>query len=153
MAVPFRYQLSVVFVESIFERYATIPCQEKNPDQKILFFHGEIWFSKCGIWAEYLEICQVVTLFRRGLHIWSRPLPIVKTCRNHRFFQGTLYPAMPNVKPGLLDAKNQSSIIISLQEKNVGGKIIFFLQLFFPAKIWLWSLDFWHLEVPVLHSA
>ena len=29
-------------VELIFERYTTIPCQEKNPDQKILFFHGEI---------------------------------------------------------------------------------------------------------------
>ena len=31
-------------VELIFERYTTISCQEKNPDQKILFFHGEILF-------------------------------------------------------------------------------------------------------------
>ena len=59
----------MLIVELIFERYTTIPCQEKNPDQKILFFHGEIQFSKCEIWAEYLEICQVVILFRRGLHM------------------------------------------------------------------------------------
>ena len=34
--------LDKLIVELIFERYTTIPCQEKNPDQKILFFHGEI---------------------------------------------------------------------------------------------------------------
>ena len=59
----------MLIVELIFERYTTIPCQEKNPDQKILFFHGEIQFSKCGIWTEFHVIRQVVTFFREGLHL------------------------------------------------------------------------------------
>ena len=42
----------------------------KNPDQKILFFHGEIQFSKCGIWTEFRPIRQVVILFREGLHVF-----------------------------------------------------------------------------------
>ena len=32
-------------------------------------------------------------------------------------------------------------------------KAIFFQKIFFPDKIWLWSFDFCHLEVPVSHSA
>ena len=31
--VPFRHQLSLIFVESIFRRSPTIACQEKNPDK------------------------------------------------------------------------------------------------------------------------
>ena len=72
MTGPFWTFWDILILELVFERYTTIPFQEKNPDQKILFFHGEIWFSKCGIWAEYLEICQVVILFRRGLHIHQK---------------------------------------------------------------------------------
>ena len=56
-------------VKLIFERYTTIPDQKKNPDQKILFFHGEIQFSKCGIWTEFRPIRQVVILFREGLQV------------------------------------------------------------------------------------
>ena len=59
----------MINVKLIFERYTTIPDQKKNPDQKILFFHGEIQFSKCGIWTEFRPIRQVVILFREGLHI------------------------------------------------------------------------------------
>ena len=59
----------MLIVELIFERYTTIRCQEKNPDQKTLVFHGEIQFSKCGIWIEFHAIRQVVILFREGLHL------------------------------------------------------------------------------------
>ena len=41
----------------------------KNPDQKIIFFHGENRFSNYEIWVEFLEICQVSILFREGLHM------------------------------------------------------------------------------------
>ena len=41
----------------------------KNPDQKLLFFHGEIWFSKCKIWSKFLEIRQVLQSFRASLHV------------------------------------------------------------------------------------
>ena len=45
-------------VELISERYITIPCQEKNPDQKILFFHGEIRFSKFEIEQNFLKFAK-----------------------------------------------------------------------------------------------
>ena len=69
MTGPIRDVWEMLIVELIFERYTTIPCQEKNPDQKILFFHGEIPFSKCGIWTEFHAICQVLMFFREGLHV------------------------------------------------------------------------------------
>ena len=36
-------------LDAIFGKYITIPCQKKKPDQKILFFHRDILFSKFEI--------------------------------------------------------------------------------------------------------
>lgn len=41
----------------------------KKSRPKILFFHGEITFPKCGILTEFHVICQVLILFRPGLHL------------------------------------------------------------------------------------
>ena len=38
-----------VFVVLGNGKYTIIACREKNPDQKILIFHGEKWFSKFEI--------------------------------------------------------------------------------------------------------
>ena len=40
---------SIAHVDARNRIYTTIPCQEKNPDQKILIFHGEIQFPKYEI--------------------------------------------------------------------------------------------------------
>ena len=49
MACRFLGFQSIVRVEARNRTYTTIACQEKNLDQKILFFHGEIQFPKYEI--------------------------------------------------------------------------------------------------------
>ena len=57
--LDFAPKLSFFAEGFICERYISIHCQKKkNPDQKILFFHGEIRFSKFEIEQNFLKFAK-----------------------------------------------------------------------------------------------
>ena len=58
MAGPFWAFLEKLIVELIFERYTTKPCQEKNPDQNIVFFHGEIQFQNVEFEQYFMQFAK-----------------------------------------------------------------------------------------------
>ena len=102
--------------------YRFISCQEKNPGWKILFFRGEIL-----IWKSKLTLYRSC---RSGGYppIWSTHLPYLKICK----------------------ITGKSSKFTILKSRFLHEKIIFFIQDFFPDKIWIYTFDcarFYHISV------
>ena len=54
MSGPIPHQLTLIFVESIFELYPTRPYQRENPEHKILFFSGSNLIFKMWNLSKYI---------------------------------------------------------------------------------------------------
>ena len=126
-----------------FRIYISIRSRKKNPDQKLLFFHGEIWFWKFGF-DFFLSFFWKKYCFWKKVAIWTKNRNFfgfeycIQNQKNCDFF------SKPKKYFFLKNSKKSRTQIFKI--KFLHEKIIIFGQDFFFVSVWIYRFEMWPLE-------